>query len=452
MTAALLLGLLLLAAEPTARWPGFLGAGATEVVPQSLPVQWSPTENLAWTRPLPGYGQSSPVIWGERAYVTSVDGPRKETLHVLCVRLADGAILWDHAVSSSYPQTSSVYISRAAPTPVVDEHGIYAYFESGDVIALTLDGKPRWSRSLTKDYGPPQNEFGLAASPVQTADRIMVLVDDVGPSYLLALDKATGDVVWKTDRASRKSWASPALIPFGETVQIVVSSAGSVTGYDPQTGRPLWEFGEVGGNTGTTPVAAGDGVFLISASPGREGDFAEEAKKSNGLMSVQKIGDEWVPRFVWTNPAASPSWGSPIVHQGLAYWVNRVGVVYCLDVTTGQIAYTERVKQGCWATPVGIGDQIYIFGKDGLTTVLASGEEFRVLAENVLWSADQPPTNHVPSPAEESEERRRSAAMFSRPTVYGVAIVNGAIVLRTGSQLFCVRQAGTTFELKEEVR
>lgn len=443
MSVTILMGLCLFAAEPMARWPGFLGTGATEIAPQSIPVQWSPTGNIAWSRPLVGYGQSSPVIWGDRVYVTTVDGPEKETLHVICVSLLNGEVLWDHTVPSSYPQTSSVYISRAAPTPVVDENGVYAYFESGDVIALTLDGKPRWSRSLTKDYGPPQNEFGLSASPVQTADRIVLLIDDLGPSYLVALAKMTGDVIWKVDRTSRKSWTSPALIPFGETVQLVVSSAGSVAGYEPQSGLRLWEFGEVGGNTGTTPVAAGDGLFLISASAGREGGSAEEAKRSNGLMTVEKVGEEWLPRFVWTNPAPTPSWGSPIVHHGFAYWVNRVGALYCLDAATGQLAYTERVKQGCWATPVGLGNRVYIFGKDGLTTVLAAGDEFRVVAENLLWSADRPPTNHVPSPEDETEERRRSAAIFSRPTVYGVALVDGSIVLRTGSQLFCIRDAGT---------
>lgn len=450
MLLGLLMALCSPAAEPTACWPGFLGMGATPIDADTIPIRWSPTENIAWTCPLVGYGQSSPVIWGDRVFITAVDGDNKETLHVICVRLADGTILWDHAAPSSYPQKSSVYISRAAPTPVVDGRGVYAYFESGDVIALTLDGEVRWCRSLTKDYGPPQNEFGLAASPVQMEDRIIVLVDDLGPSYLIALDKATGDVLWKTDRTGRKSWTSPALISFNGAVQVVVSSAGSVAGYEPAAGTQLWEFRDVGGNTGTTPVAAGDGAFLVSASGGRDGANLEEARKSNGLMTVQKMGDEWTPRFAWTNPALTPSWGSPIVHQGFAYWVSRVGAVSCVDVATGQIAYTKRIKQGCWATPVGVGDRIYIFGKEGLTTVLAAGNEFRVLAENMLWSSDDPPVNHVPTAEEETEERRRAAAMFSQVVVYGAALVDGSILLRTGSQLFCVRDAeGSGKHMKE---
>lgn len=432
-------GLCLTAAEPRPCWPSFQGRGATPINPDSIPVHWSPDENVAWTVPLVGYGQSSPVIWDRQVYVTTVEGPQKETLHVFCVNLDDGTLLWDHSATSTYPQKNSLYISRAAPTPLVDEQGVYVYFESGDVLALTHAGERRWARSLTQDFGPPQNEFGLAASPVQTPDRVIILVDDSGPSYLVALDKTSGRTLWKTDRTSRKSWSSPTLIPFGETVQVVVSSAGSVAGYDPQTGQKLWEYTGVGGNTGTTPFPVGDGAFLVSASPGREGDHTEEAKKSNGLMHVERRANEWLPRFVWTNPAVMPTWGSPIVHQGRAYWVNRAGAVFCLDLQTGDIAYSERTKQPCWATPVGLGDRIYLFGKDGLTTVLAAGDEFQILAENALWHADRPPINHVPTTEEETEERRRSAALFSRPTVYGVALVNGSLVIRTGSQLFCIR-------------
>ena len=441
MSMTLLFSLLVITAEPTAAWPGFLGAGATSINSQTIPLQWSPTENRAWSRPLPGYGQSSPVIWQDHVYVTTVDGPKKEFLHVLCISLTDGTIVWDKTFDSTYPQESSVYISRAAPTPVADADGIYAYFESGDVIALSHSGDLRWQRSLTKDFGPPQNEFGLSASPVQTGDRIFILIDDLGPSYLIALDKPTGKTAWKTDRASRKSWTSPALIPFGDRWQIVVSSDGSVAGYDPANGQQLWDFTDVGGNTGTSPIPVADGTFLISASPGSEGKKAAEAKKSNGLMSATRSGDAWEPKFLWTNPNPTPSWGSPIAHQGNAYWVNRVGAIFCLNAASGELVYTERAKQGCWATPVGLGDRIYIFGKDGLTSIIAAGNEFKVLAENELWTAEEPPVNNVPKTEEKTPERQRSSGMFLKPTVYGVAIVDGSIILRTGSQLFCIRAA-----------
>lgn len=118
-------------------WPGFLGAGATPPDPATLPLRWSPTENVAWQAALPGHGQSSPVIHGDAIYLTAVEGPLKDTCHVLCLALADGRERWRRSVPSSDPVENSVYVSRAAPTPVVDDRGVVAFFESGDVVSLT---------------------------------------------------------------------------------------------------------------------------------------------------------------------------------------------------------------------------------------------------------------------------------------------------------------------------
>lgn len=421
-------------------WPGFLGQGGGEVDVASLPLEWSPSEDIAWTAVTPGYGQSSPVIQGDHIYVTSVDGENKQTLQVTCLSLTNGEVVWSKRATSMFPEKSSVYISRAAPTPLVDDRGVYAYFESGDILAYDHDGNPLWNRSLSKDYGNPTNEFGLSASPAQTADRLFVLVDDPKAAYLVAIDKTTGKPLWKTDRTPRTSWSSPAVVNLAGQPQIVCSSAGSVDGYDISSGEMLWTNTEVGGNTATTPIDAGRSTFLIAASPGRSGENAEKAKMSNGLMQVEKKGNQWDAKFLWTADGPTPSWASPIIHQGLAYWVNRVGAVYCLDATTGENLYTMRIPQSCWATPVAIGDRIYFFGKDGKTTVLAAGKSFEILAENDLWTEDNPPVNNTPNVDESSEERQRGNAMFSRPTVYGVAIVNGSIVLRTGSQVFCIRK------------
>ncbi|MEZ6065328.1 MAG: PQQ-binding-like beta-propeller repeat protein [Planctomycetaceae bacterium] len=441
MTSVSLLLTCALAAGPGS-WPSFLGQGAGSVDSKTLPLAWSPTENIAWKASLPGYGQSSPLIWQDHVYVTSVEGESKQQLHLFCLSLRDGQLLWQRTIESSYPEKNSVYISRAAPTPVLDAAGVYVYFESGDVAAFDHSGEPRWRRSLTTNYGPPKNEFGLSASPAQTEDRIVILVDDVEQAYLVALSKATGEVLWKTDRQPRKSWSSPAVVDIAGQPQVVCSSGGSVDGYDVANGKLLWTFAEVGGNTATTPVGVGRDAFLIAASPGRDGENSELAKKSNGLMQVDRSTDgAWNAKFAWTNSAPTPSWASPIAHDGRAYWINRVGVVYCLDLKSGDVVFAERIPQSAWATPFAVDDRIYVFGKDGLTTVLAAGAEFKVLAENSLWNEDDPPVNRVPTAAGESEERQRSAAMFSRPTVYGAAIVDGGIVLRTGSQVYCVRQS-----------
>ncbi len=434
---------LLLAVLPTAdvpQWPGFLGAGASDIAADVIPMTWSPTQNIAWNVAILGYGQSSPVIRGSQIFVTSVAGDSKEKLHVIAYDLDSGTQTWNWVTDSTFPEKSSVYISRAAPTPVVDDKSVYAYFESGDVIAVSHAGTTQWQQSLTKTFAKPTNEFGLCASPVQTADHVIILIDDPGASYLVALNKSDGSTAWKTDRTARTSWSSPALVTIDGVPQVVCSSAGSVDGYDAATGTQLWTFDEVGGNTATTPIDLGDGQFLIAASPGRRGENSELAKQSNGLMTVRRDGDDWSAKFTWKTPDATPSWASPVLHKGFAYWVNRVGAVYCLNAETGESAYTQRIKQSAWATPVGIGDYVYIFGKDGMTSILKAGADFEVVHENALWSDDAPPANNVPKAEEESEDRRRGAAMFSKPTLYGVAIVNGSIVLRSGSSLFCVRK------------
>jgi outer membrane protein assembly factor BamB len=422
-------------------WPSFLGAGHSQIDPDTIPRVWSPQQNIAWQAALPGHGQSSPVVWKQRVYVTSVEGAEKETCHVTALALADGAITWKHSFGSSDPVKNSLYVSRAAPTPVVDEQGVVAFFESGDVVALGHDGHVRWQRSLSTDYGRFKNKFGLAASPVQTERAVIVLVDDEGPSYLVAIDKRDGSVLWKTDRTSRVSWSSPALVEVAGKPQVVCSSAGSIDAYDPASGRPLWTKGNVGGNTAATPLDLGGGVFLVGASPGREGEGAraEDARQSNFAMKVEAAGDNFAPTILWKTEQATPSFGSPMVHAGHAYWVNRSGVVFCFDAATGEPCYTERIKQSCWATPLGLGDRVYFFGKDGLTTVLAAGPKFQILSENQAWDPDGIKPVVEPSAAEETEERRRAAAMFSGPTLYGVAAVNGSLLMRSGQTLYCVR-------------
>lgn len=426
-------------ADSPSAWPAFLGQGASAVTADSLPLTWAPNKNIAWQIDLPGDGQSSPIVWGDRVFVTAVEGPMKDTNHVLAFSLTDGKQLWKHSFESSDKIKTSLYVSRAAPTPVTDGKHVYAFFESGDLVCLSLDGQEQWRRSITSDYGKYQGNHGLGSSPIIADDSIVILFDHDGPSYLLAVHKADGKTKWKTDRTSRVSWSSPALVKVGDLQQIVCSSAGSVDGYDAATGKLQWSYEEVGGNTSSTPVPFADGSFLIGASAGREAERADLAKKSNLAMKIELRDGTTGPKVLWQTEQATPTFGSPVVYAGHAYWVNRTGVVYCLDATTGEACYTQRIKQPIWATPVGVGDRVYFFGKDGLTTVLRSGPKFEVLAENQLWD----PASQKPDPAkgaaEDTEEKKKAAAMFSGSTQYGVAAVTGSLLIRTGEKLYCLR-------------
>ena len=245
----------------------------------------------------------------------------------------------------------------------------------------------------------------------------------------MAIRKSDGKNLWKTDRTSRISWSSPAIVTVAGKPELVVSSSGSLDGYDPATGERIWTLENLGGNTATTPIPFGDGWFLVGASPGERGQFASVAPKSNIAVRIVRQDGKLQAENVWTADKALASFASPIVYQGLAYWVNQVGVVFCFDAQTGEKKYNARLAQSCWATPVGIGDRIYFFGKDGATTVLAAGPAHKQLAENEIWRPEDVKI--------ESEDQ--GAKMFGGPIQYGIAVADGSFLIRTGSILYCVR-------------
>lgn len=419
----LLFSIALLSVRPaTAEWPAFLGGTQRTSVEANLPLNWTPDSGVKWTASLPGHGQSSPVQWGDRVYVTAIEGPQKENNLVLAFDLNTGEQLWRHRGTSSLPVKNDVYTSRAAPTPVADDSGVYAFFESGNLVALDRSGDVRWQRSLIDDYGKFQGRFGLGGSLAQLEDRVFVLADNDGPAYLLAIDKASGETIWKSDRSSRTAWSSPMIVTVDGEPQVVVSSSGSVDSYDPGSGETLWSFDDVGGNTVASPVPFGDGRFLVGASPGRNGENTEGAKRSNMAMQIVAEGDGYAVKVLWRNLQATSSFGSPIVHAGYAYYTNRAGVLFCIDAATGETAYTARIGDSNWATPIGIGDRVYVFGKSGSTMVLATGPEEKVLAENKLWEADG----------------GGGPGGFTAEIQYGVAVAETGLVVRTGSRLFMI--------------
>lgn len=341
----LLLGVNVCAAD----WPAFLGQGAkTESVDaEKIPTEWSPTKNIAWQAELPGYGQSSPVVFAGRVIVTCVEGKMKDKCTIVAFDLDDGAEVWRHSIDSSDKVEASNYVSRAAPTPVVDQERVICFFESGDLIALGHDGQPLWQRSLSKDFGKFKNRFGLGASPTQDENTVFILADHEGPSYLIAINKSDGKNLWKKDRTSRVSWSSPALLQIDGKPQIVISSAGSVDGYDPHTGDLLWTKDDVGGNTAPTPTSGGNNLVLIGASPGPRGESTAIASKSNVLLRISTDNESVTAEEVWRAGKAMSSFGSPITYRGYGYWVNRAGVVYCFDMRTGEEQYSKRLDESC---------------------------------------------------------------------------------------------------------
>ena len=201
------------------------------------------------------------MIWGSRSFVTTIEGAMKDRCFLVALDLADGHMVWKFDMEATQKVRSNYFQSRSAPTPVADAERVYAFFETGDVVVLSHDGQLVWQRSLVADYGEFEGTIGLAASPLVTDDSLIILIDHEGPSYLLALDKKTGTTLWQTERTSRVSYASPALVPVGPKAQIVCSSSGSIDGYDPESGQLLWSHEGVGGNRSATPLPFGPGRF-----------------------------------------------------------------------------------------------------------------------------------------------------------------------------------------------
>lgn len=408
---ALLLGFALtfLTSEPTSepkpsqRWSSFRNGGSSTVPDGKLPTKWSPRKGIRWQTELRGYGQSSPVIWGGTVYVLSVEGLMKEKCAITAIDLKSGKVRWSHSCKSSTQAPSNYHVSRAAPTPVVDQQGVYAFFETGDLLALSHEGKVRWQRSLTKDYGAFQNHHGLGSSLVQDQTQLFLNVEHRGPSYLLAVNKADGKTNWKVKRKSGMSWSSPVLMKSQGEQQIIVSSNGTVKGYSTKSGEERWTLGDLGGNSKVSPTPSGSRLFIAA----EVSEFGTEAAAARSNLCVQ-IGENEKESYkvLWRAKRAVCYYSSPVLCGNCAYYINERGIVRCLDQKTGKQHYVKRLSFSCWATPIVVGEHLYFFGTDGTTTILKAGPEGEVIAKNQLWDPENPPK---PEKYKEAVHVRRSS-------------------------------------------
>ena len=379
-------------------WPGFRGDGTSHSKARELPITWSDSKNVAWRIELPGYGQSSPVIWNQQIYTTSTKGDHSETITVSACSLSDGKEIWRQSFESSEPVERSRMVSQAAPTPVVDAAGIYVFFESGDLIALDHKGKKRWQRNLAKDYGPLIGHHGLGSSLCQQTDRLVLLLDHPDPSYLLCFDKRTGKTVWEVKRDKRVSWATPTLTDKG----LFISSNGILEEVDLETGQQRWFVDELTGNTVASATVLDDYVYVGSSAKGHS-----IAVKRGGKGNVTGS------HVIWKAADATSSFGSPLVYRNWVYYVSKAGILSCVDRSNGKTLWDRRLSDSTWASSVAADGKLYFFCKDGNTLVMKADGSQTVVAENNL-TAESP--------------------------LYGVALVDRNIIVRSGKNLICVRE------------
>ena len=380
------------------RWPGFRGGRDTNVSRAArLPLAWS-DDTVAWRTTTPGFGQSSPVIWDDTVFLTSLEGAMKETIYVTALDLEDGSERWRRRFDAAEAFEWNGYVSKGAPTPAVDRERLYAFFDSGDLMALTHDGDTVWHRDLGADYGTVGGNHGVGNSVLLTDDAVVILLTRRTYSYLLAVDPRTGETVWKTDREPGVAWSTPVLAPEGD--EIVVSASGRIEGFDAATGDLRWSFAGFRGNSVPSPTVTADLVII-----GGLGVEANLALRRGGTGVLDRTD------VAWTAGSAS-NFASPFAYRDCVYWVNPAGAARCLAPDSGTVHWVHRLPASTWATPLGHGDRVYFFTEQGVTQVLrASTEAPEVLSTNHL-SVDAPVT--------------------------GFAAVDDAIVIRAGEEVIRV--------------
>ena len=385
---------LLCAEEPANRWTGFRGTG--DALSQAAPpVVWSATRNLAWAIDLPGHGQSSPVVWGGRIFLTSVEGSNKEKLLVHAWSLESGVMLWKREFASSRPHATGDRVSRAAPTAAVDGKLVYALFDSTDAIALTHDGEPVWQRNFNADYGAIQNGHDFGSSPRQSADSLFIHVNHLGPSYVVALDKATGKTRWKADLAPEGGWNTPVLVEDPKRPLVLVSHNGGAKAFHPDSGELLWKRDGEWSQASAIPSLAYAAGKVVVPSMNKGQSFA---------LSLSAPGET-----AWKPQNAAAQYAAPLIHDGRVYLVNAVGALFCLDLETGAQIWVTRLPGPIWASPVAASGKLYFTTGEGVTVVMKPGPKPEVLATNEL------PVNGI---------------------VYATTPVENSILLRTLNQLW----------------
>lgn len=449
-------------------WLSFRNGGSGMVSVDRVPTQWSPEEGIGWRAEIPGYGQSAPVVHREKIFLTSTQGPWQEECFVHAFDLDDGKKLWTQEIEATTKVENYFRNSRAAPTCVVDDELVFSFFPGGDVTAMDHEGKVRWNVSLFTRFGEVDNERGTASSLAQTDDLIYVLVDHRGPSYIVAIQKSDGSIAWKTDRGNRvESWASPVVVNSETGSLVVVSSADSVNVYDAESGVEVWKLEGVQGNHIPSASVVDDSIYVGSTQMFGSNADPDTVAKSNCRIDFATIDGQPSFKVQWGAERANSYYSTPLAFAGYVYYVNKSGILFCVDEATGKRVFVHRIGNPCWASAVGVttkSGEKYVFFvlKNGFTVVLRPGDSYDQVARNQLWDVEQMRA----AEAAAAEQRKKDAVpedqvqpksgpeqmlagmpekslhkMFSYgdPIVYAATIVDGKLLIRTGQHLYCVQ-------------
>jgi len=393
-------------------WPGFRGPRFQGISAETgIPVHWSATNNVAWRTAIPGESWSSPIVWGDRVFLTTAT-ESGASCHVLSLDRKTGAILWDREVFQQVTRRKEARNTYATPTPSTDGERVYAVFGDGSFAALDFAGGIVWTNRALRFYG----QHGLGSSPILRRGLLVMARDGSSDgedkslgwqkpwdqSYLAALDAGTGAQKWRTGRGqSRISHGSPTIAELDGRA-VVVSEAGDVVqGFDLETGERLWTD-EVVGEGKVPSTVVGDGLVFTAGGWG--------GKETIKAFRLGGSGDQKEGRLVWEQKKGMPKVPSMVHIPPHLFAVTDTGMATCLRAATGEVVWQERLGGNFSASPVAADGRIYFTGDNGETAVVEAGPEFRVLARNPL-----------------GEKVQASAA-----------IAQGQLFIRTEQALFCI--------------
>jgi outer membrane protein assembly factor BamB len=402
------------AAPAAGSWPSFRGPNASGVAAgkQNLPERFNGTtrENVLWRTPIPGLAHSSPVVWGNRVFVTTaISGrgaatfkpglygagdasedlsPHRWMLYAIDKRT--GKIAWTREAFKGVPRNKRhIKSTYASASPATDGRLVVAWFGSQGVIAYDVTGKKLWQVDLGRvdmgAYDIPSFEWGPASSPIIWNDLVILQVDTQADSFLLALDARTGHVTWKTDREELPSWGTPTVVTTAQGPVLVTNASNFIRGYDPTTGRELWRLGGSSKITAPTPIAA-NGLIVVASGRRPELPLFAVRPEARGDLTLPK-GETTSAGIAWSYTGRGSYMPTPLAYDGILYVVANNGVVHTYEVETGKQVYEARLPHlgsGFSASPVAADGRIYVSNEDGEIIVIAAGREFRHIATNPI--------------------------------------------------------------------
>jgi len=345
LTLACLLGFPAISA---ADWLNFRGADAT------APAGPGPRAAVKWKAPLPGRGLGSPIVVGDRLFVSASSGPLQRRLHVLCFSVTTGEKLWERVLQATGRTMCHEKTAVAAPTMASDGQRVFALYSSNDLFAFDLDGNLLWLRGLTLDYPNASNSLGMAASPIVVGGVLVVPSENDSESFTAGIDVRTGRNIWKLDRPKLANWTSP----IAHAGAAVLQSSKGLTAVDPVTGSTLWEYTD-GASTIPSSAVGGDRLFV----------------PSHGLTALRPQPGQPSPVQDWRVEQINPGTGSPVVLGGKVYAINNAGILNQADPATGERGFRLRLEGPFSGSPIGAGHHLYAINEKGVLQIVDTTTE-----------------------------------------------------------------------------